>query len=179
MCPNCSGTGIACDGLHQETIQLSLFGFTIVVGEMEWVVYCGECNGTGRRPQGGWQGKQEDENNPIVASSPDESKLTAEERKEVNERGNKYGCHTCGTKNPGTKNGDWIPDHCPPTKMAPSNQQKLRPQCQHCARRQGGKVKHQREMLQKWGAGRRGPPVKPCSGRCGHGNKQKPRRSGR
>jgi len=47
ICPKCEGTGIVCDGLHQTTRQLRFLGFTIMVSESEWFIYCGECNGLG------------------------------------------------------------------------------------------------------------------------------------
>ncbi len=40
-------------------------------------------------------------------------KFTEDERAQVDDIGNKYGCHTCGTRNPGTPNGRWILDHQP------------------------------------------------------------------
>ncbi|MGA5110663.1 polymorphic toxin-type HINT domain-containing protein [Streptomyces pseudogriseolus] len=59
----------------------------------------------------------------------------------VNESGNKYGCHTCDATTPGTKDGDWIPDHQPPSSLvAPGSPQTAYPHCLPCARRQGGVV---------------------------------------
>lgn len=66
--------------------------------------------------------------------------FTAAERKAVNEIGRKHGCHTCGTKNPGTKSGDFIPDHQPPSQLAPGQPQRLFPHCKACSLRQGGEV---------------------------------------
>lgn len=66
--------------------------------------------------------------------------FTAAEREAVNEIGRKYGCHTCGTKNPGTKSGDFIPDHQPPSQLAPGQSQRLFPHCKACSLRQGGEV---------------------------------------
>jgi hypothetical protein len=50
-----------------------------------------------------------------------------------------YGCHSCGTKDPGTKSGQFIPDHQPPTKYCTINQsQSLYLHCLSCSRKQGG-----------------------------------------
>ncbi|AKJ03634.1 putative lipoprotein [Archangium gephyra] len=66
--------------------------------------------------------------------------FTVAEREAVNELGRKYGCHTCGTRNPGTKSGDFIPDHQPPSQLAPGQPQRLFPHCKACSLRQGGEV---------------------------------------
>ncbi|MFD8315515.1 RHS repeat-associated core domain-containing protein [Streptomyces sp. NPDC059694] len=59
----------------------------------------------------------------------------------INESGNKYGCHTCDATTPGTKYGDWIPDHQPPSSLvAPGSPQTAYPHCWTCARRQAGVV---------------------------------------
>ncbi|MGW0864494.1 RHS repeat-associated core domain-containing protein [Streptomyces koelreuteriae] len=59
----------------------------------------------------------------------------------INESGNKHGCHTCDATTPGTKDGDWIPDHQPPSSLVdPGSPQTAYPHCLPCARRQGGVV---------------------------------------
>jgi hypothetical protein len=59
----------------------------------------------------------------------------------VNEAGNATGCHTCGATNPGTRTGNWVPDHQPPASMvAPGTPQTAYPHCLPCARQQGGIV---------------------------------------
>ncbi|MCX4630665.1 polymorphic toxin-type HINT domain-containing protein [Streptomyces sp. NBC_01443] len=59
----------------------------------------------------------------------------------VNESGNAHGCHTCTATTPGTKHGDWIPDHQPPSGLvAPGSPQTAYPHCFPCARKQGGVV---------------------------------------
>jgi len=65
-------------------------------------------------------------------------KPTAAEQRQVNELMQKHGCHTCGTKNPGTKSGNAVADHQPPQKLA--DPKAFYPHCIHCARRQGGEV---------------------------------------
>ncbi len=66
--------------------------------------------------------------------------FTVAEREAVNEIGRKHGCHTCGTRNPGTKSGDFIPDHQPPSQWAPGQPQRLFPHCKACSLKQGGHV---------------------------------------
>ena len=68
--------------------------------------------------------------------------FTPEEREKINEIGNETGCHTCGSKNPGTKSGNFVPDHQPPNGLNPDGgPQRLYPQCLSCSRTQGGKVR--------------------------------------
>ncbi|WP_282204266.1 polymorphic toxin-type HINT domain-containing protein [Kitasatospora fiedleri] len=60
-------------------------------------------------------------------------------RELINEFGNTYGCHTCPATTPGTKYGDWIPDHQPPTSLVPpGSPQTAYPHCWTCARIQAG-----------------------------------------
>ncbi|OJT24492.1 hypothetical protein BO221_15190 [Archangium sp. Cb G35] len=66
--------------------------------------------------------------------------FTVAEREAVNELGRKHGCHTCGARNPGTRSGDFIPDHQPPSQLAPGQPQRLYPHCKACSLRQGGEV---------------------------------------
>jgi RHS repeat-associated protein len=67
--------------------------------------------------------------------------FTAAERSEINRIGSETGCHTCGTKNPGTKSANFVPDHQPPSSLnAARGPQRLYPHCVNCARRQGGEV---------------------------------------
>lgn len=80
----------------------------------------------------------------IPARGP-ERDFTGEEREDVNEIGRETGCHTCGTKEPGTKSGNFVPDHQPPSKANPSGApQRLYPQCLSCSRQQGGEVRQYR-----------------------------------
>lgn len=73
----------------------------------------------------------------IPARGPGRDFLRAE-RDALNAEGR---CHTCGTTNPGTKSGDFIPDHQPPNGLAePGDPQRLYPHCLSCARKQGGEV---------------------------------------
>jgi RHS repeat-associated protein len=66
---------------------------------------------------------------------------TADQQRSINRMGQEQGCHSCGTKNPGTKRGDFIGDHQPPTKInPPGGKQRYFPQCQRCSNIQGGRV---------------------------------------
>jgi RHS repeat-associated protein len=61
-------------------------------------------------------------------------------RELVDEAGNKYGCHTCGSKDPKTPSGRFVPDHTPASALSGGNQQTAWPHCLQCARIQGGVV---------------------------------------
>lgn len=68
--------------------------------------------------------------------------FTPSERDKVNGIGNATGCHTCGAPTPGTKSGNWVPDHQPPTSQNPTGgQQRLYPHCLKCSRTQGGEAR--------------------------------------
>lgn len=67
--------------------------------------------------------------------------FTPDERRQINEIGQRAGCHTCGTRDPGTKGGNFALDHQPPNNLNPNNMpQRLYPHCIGCSRRQGGDV---------------------------------------
>lgn len=77
----------------------------------------------------------------ILARGPAQQ-FTSAERNKIDSIGRKTGCHTCGTKEPGTKNDHFIPDHQPPSGLNTSNEtQKLYPHCLSCSRKQGGEVR--------------------------------------
>jgi RHS repeat-associated protein len=60
---------------------------------------------------------------------------------QINRMGQIHGCHTCGTRNPGTKSGNFIGNHQPPTKLnSPRGQQHYLPHCKRCSAVQGGRV---------------------------------------
>lgn len=68
--------------------------------------------------------------------------FSASERREINRIGSLFGCHTCGTTEPGTKSGNFILDHQIPTSLAlPGSLQRLYPHCQSCSDAQGGHVR--------------------------------------
>jgi hypothetical protein len=67
--------------------------------------------------------------------------FTREEREEINRIGQKFGCHTCGTFDPGTFSRNFVIDHQWPTRLllTPARQSLL-PHCLMCMARQGGDV---------------------------------------
>ena len=64
--------------------------------------------------------------------------FTREERDRINEIGRATGCHTCGTREPGSGTRNFHIDHQVPTRLNPSaSGQNLFPHCAGCSRRQG------------------------------------------
>jgi len=62
---------------------------------------------------------------------------TEEERRRIDEIGKATGCHTCGTTDPGTKAGHFVPDHQPVTALnTDGSPQRLFPQCLACSLQQ-------------------------------------------
>jgi len=75
----------------------------------------------------------------VPASGP---RITTAEQTEINRIGQTSGCHTCGTKDPGTKSGNFVGDHQPSTALNQAGKpQSLYPQCLHCSQVQGGEVR--------------------------------------
>ena len=67
--------------------------------------------------------------------------FTSAERSEINRIGNERGCNTFGTREPGTKRGNWVIDHYDPGALVRNSRpQRLFPQCIACSDRQGGAV---------------------------------------
>ena len=65
----------------------------------------------------------------------------AAQQSKINEMGDAHGCSTCGATSPGTKSGNWVGDHQPPTALnTTGGPQVYRPQCLQCSRQQGGQV---------------------------------------
>lgn len=63
---------------------------------------------------------------------------TKSEIRENNRIGREYGCHTCGTMQPGTRSGNFFVDHQLPNAWNPSGgPQRLFPHCATCSARQG------------------------------------------
>lgn len=66
-------------------------------------------------------------------------RLREEEQSEINYLGRIFGCHTCGSTEPRTRNGDHIGDHQRPTSINSAGAiQRLYPHCGICSARQGG-----------------------------------------
>jgi hypothetical protein len=80
-------------------------------------------------------GKYADES---IAARSTSRKFSTAELAEINRIGASTGCHTCGTKTPGTKSGNFVPDHQPSSALLPNGgAQRLYPQCIDCSREQG------------------------------------------
>lgn len=93
-----------------------------------------------------WQGKG------VTLTMPQESyNVSSDHKEEINEIGDKYGCHTCGTNLATDKDQPWIGDHIPPTELSNSVLQELGyqsdssrvlyPQCDSCAEQQSALVR--------------------------------------
>jgi hypothetical protein len=77
----------------------------------------------------------------ILARGP-ERNFYSSERQEVNRMFYTHGCHTCGTREPGTPSRNAVLDHQPPTGFNPlGRRQYLLPQCLNCSLRQGGWIR--------------------------------------
>jgi hypothetical protein len=68
--------------------------------------------------------------------------FTSQTRIQINRIGGQTGCHTCGIRTPGTKGGNFIPDHQPQIRLSPGPY-RLYPHCQGCSWLQGGQVRVQ------------------------------------
>jgi hypothetical protein len=63
------------------------------------------------------------------------------ERAEINRLGLLHGCHTCGTRDAGTRSGNFVLDHQRPNSVnTPEEEQRLFPQCLSCSLRQGARL---------------------------------------
>jgi hypothetical protein len=73
---------------------------------------------------------------------------TQDEIDQNNRNGNYFGCHTCGTLEPGNRRGTWVKDHWPPSEWIPDGmEQRLYPQCRSCSAKQGGWVRRIAPMM--------------------------------
>jgi RHS repeat-associated protein len=69
---------------------------------------------------------------------------TSGEQGQVNGDGDEFGCHECGTSDPGTQSGNWVGDHQPPSSQNPTGgPQSLYPHCVGCSTSQGGRLRWQ------------------------------------
>jgi hypothetical protein len=75
---------------------------------------------------------------------------TAEEIRENNRIGETYGCHTCGTREPGTTSGNYFLDHQKPSALLQEGEgQRIFPQCATCSASQGSYVRQLRSRFQQ------------------------------
>ncbi len=89
----------------------------------------------------------------IPAKSPYQS-FTTTERAQINRIGQTTGCHTCGTTNPRTKSGNFVPDHQPVSALNTEGvAQRLYPQCIDCSREQGLAVARELRKQRQWKKG--------------------------
>lgn len=65
--------------------------------------------------------------------------LRKDERELINRFGREDGCHRCGTREPGTRTGNFVGDHQRPKSMGDPTA--IYPHCIGCSRSQGGYVK--------------------------------------
>jgi RHS repeat-associated protein len=79
----------------------------------------------------------------IPARNSDRNFTTAE-REATNENMAQSGCHACGSRDAGTKSGNAVPDHQPPSAInPPGGSQELYPQCLNCSTRQMREVRQE------------------------------------
>lgn len=75
---------------------------------------------------------------------------TQDEIDQNNRNGDHFGCHTCGTLDPGNRRGTWVKDHWPPSEWIPDGmKQRLYPQCRSCSAKQGGWVRQMAPLMKK------------------------------
>ncbi len=73
-------------------------------------------------------------------------RVTASQKEQLTRIGQQTGCHSCGTKDFGTRSGKPVGDHQPPTALKkPGDGQELYPHCASCSAKQGAEV--QRRLL--------------------------------
>ncbi|MGH8051927.1 MAG: hypothetical protein ACREPB_14805, partial [Arenimonas sp.] len=86
-----------------------------------------------------------------IAARSSAQVFTSAERAAINKIGTATGCHTCGTTKPGTKSGNFVPDHQPVSSLNKTKApQKLYPHCLKCSKQQGlDTIKKNREDKKK------------------------------
>jgi hypothetical protein len=76
-----------------------------------------------------------------IPARSEKRNFTEQERAEIARLGYRHGCHTCGTRDPGTTTGNFTLDHQRPTRLNPYGEgQRVLPQCMSCMQRQGGLI---------------------------------------
>jgi hypothetical protein len=99
--------------------------------------------GVGEEPVGGLGRAAAKEGASVPESIPagPGARPSPSQQSAINQMGDAHGCSTCGTNTPGTKSGNWVGDHQPPTALnSNGGPQVYKPQCLQCSRQQGGQV---------------------------------------
>jgi len=124
------------------TRQSVAIGVTVIVGIVVGKVVAGATSGGkgGKTTRGPPRKNSTLQPGPFAKESipGHRGRPTAMEQRQVNELMGKHGCHTCGTKDPGTARGGAIADHQPPQALG--EPKIFLPHCDHCKARQGGEV---------------------------------------
>ncbi len=109
---------------------------TYHVGEDDVLVH--NTGGCGENPSYYFSpGRYADESVPARGPGP----ANAQEQDRLNEIGNRTGCHSCGTRDPETRSGNFVGDHQPPSGLNISGgPQRLYPHCMTCSSRQGAYI---------------------------------------
>jgi hypothetical protein len=85
-----------------------------------------------------------------VPAETKSQKFTLEERRRINQLGEVFGCHTCGSMESGTKSGNFVPDHQPISSWVPDGTpQRLYPHCLRCSREQAGWARQLAPVMRK------------------------------
>lgn len=77
-----------------------------------------------------------------MPAPPTNRRLTRPEQEEINRLGRKFGCHRCGTIDPGIPSGNFVGDHQMPKRLGTPT--RIYPHCFLCSLSQGGLVRHGR-----------------------------------
>lgn len=75
-----------------------------------------------------------------IPAPPTNRRLTRSERLEIDRIGKRWGCHRCGSTNPGTKGGSFIGDHQMPKSIGTPT--RIYPHCANCSASQGGLLRY-------------------------------------
>jgi RHS repeat-associated protein len=74
-----------------------------------------------------------------IASPSKSQTFSAAIRRQIDDLGYTFGCHTCGILDPASRGGRFVPDHQPISSWVPDGYpQRLYPQCLTCSRQQAG-----------------------------------------
>jgi len=178
VCPSCKGSGapepgVWCNGSH--TIIMLIGDNKILV--KKYIIICLDCNGLGYSAET-WPFDKFSvfSDKPPTTNEPDVRKIPRSIRDQVNKIANeiigydpntgqpiKRGCHSCGAQTPGTKSGDWIPDHHPAVAIVKLFWKQfalefpnrppfwaLLPYCKRCSDLQMRRIRDIKNLYKKW-----------------------------